>query len=205
MTVNQERHFAIRWAAPGVLVILVLAGSVALSARAQAQNPTSAADPFWGSVTAQPVTGEPLKLSLDDAVRRGFKNNLGLKEAENDEKSLHGEKNEVLQEFLPTIALTGDTGYHMYDLAALGFRAKIVSGILDAFPGGKIPAGFSNITRVDADRRANPLQRDSVFRSCDCRLEGGGRSGTVSEFRQDYGARRGGAAGSDCVSARDCR
>ncbi len=148
MTVNQERHFAIRWAAPGVLVILVLAGSVALSARAQAQNPTSAADPFWGSATAQPATGEPLKLSLDDAVERGFKNNLGLKEAENEEKSLHGEKNEVLQEFLPTIALTGDTGYHMYDLAALGFRPDLLSGF-SAFPGGKIPAGFSNITRVD--------------------------------------------------------
>ena len=150
MTVNQERHFAFRWAVPGVLVVLVLAGSVALSARAraQAQNPTSATDPFWGSATAQPAAGEALKLSLDDAVERGFKNNLGLKEAENEVKSLHGEKNVVLQEFLPTIALTGDTGYHMYDLAALGFRPNLLSGF-SSFPGGKTPAGFSNITRVD--------------------------------------------------------
>jgi hypothetical protein len=41
------------------------------------QNPTSAANPFYGSVTAQPVTSEPLKLSLDDAIQRGLKNNLG--------------------------------------------------------------------------------------------------------------------------------
>ena len=148
MTVNQERHFAIRRAAPGILFILVLAGSVALSALAQAQNPTSAADPFWGSATSQRATGEPLKLSLDDAVERGFKNNLGLKEAENEENSLHGEKNVVLQEFLPTITLTGDTGYHMYDLAALGFRPNLLSGF-SSFPGGTTPAGFSNITRVD--------------------------------------------------------
>ena len=74
-------------------------------------------------MTAQPVTGEVLKLSLDDAVERGLKNNLGLKEAENQEKSLHGEKNEVLQEFLPTITLTGDTGYYIHDLAVFGFNA----------------------------------------------------------------------------------
>ena len=113
-------------------------------ARAQAQNPTSAADPFWGSATAQPATGEALKLSLDGAVERGFKNNLGLKEAESGEKSLHGEKEEVLQEFLPTITLTGDTGYHMIDLAAVGFRPNVLS----EFP-GKIPAGLANIVRLD--------------------------------------------------------
>jgi outer membrane protein TolC len=128
--------------------ILVLAAvGAALGARAQAQNPTSATDPFWGSVTAQPALGEALKLSLDDAVERGFKNNLRLKEAESEQKSLQGEKNVVMQEFLPTITLTGDTGYHMFDLAAEGFRANVFQGSL--FPGGKIPAGFSNITRID--------------------------------------------------------
>ncbi len=65
-------------------------GDCAGATWAQAQNPTSAANPFYGSVTAQPVTGEPLKLSLDDAIQRGLKNNLGLKEAENGEKTLHG-------------------------------------------------------------------------------------------------------------------
>ena len=128
--------------------ILVLAGSVALGARAQAQNPTSAADPFWGSVTAQPATGEALKLSLDDAVKRGLKNNLGLKEVESEEQTLHGEKNEVLQEFLPTIALTGDSGYDMHDLATFGFSPKVLQEFAPLFPGGKLPPGLSNITRV---------------------------------------------------------
>jgi outer membrane protein TolC len=99
---------------------------------------------FWGSVTAQPVTGEPLKLSLDDAIQRGLKNNLGLKEAENGEKALHGEKNEAMQEFLPTITLTGDTGYYMHDLAALGFGPKTIGEFTSLFPGGKVPAGLSN-------------------------------------------------------------
>jgi outer membrane protein TolC len=149
MGVNRRHHFVFMRDAARLSAILVLAGSVALGARAQAQNPTSAANPFWGSVTAQPATGEVLKLSLDDAVKRGLKNNLGLKEAESEEKLLHGEKNEVLQEFLPTITLSGDTGYYMFDLTAEGFRAKVFQGSASLFPGGKMPAGFTNIVRVD--------------------------------------------------------
>ena len=100
-------------------------------------------------MTAQPVTGEPLKLSLDDAVAAGLKNNLGLKEAENGEKTLHGEKNEALQEFLPTIWLTGDTGYYMHNLAALGFGPSVIAKFTALFPGGKPPAGSHFITRDD--------------------------------------------------------
>ena len=95
------------------------------------------------------MTGEPLKLSLDDAVERGLKNNLGLKEAENAQKVLQGEKNEAMQLFLPTITLTGDTGYYMHDLAALGFGPKVIGEFAPFFPGGKVPAGLSLITRDD--------------------------------------------------------
>ena len=142
MTVRRRFNFALRRA----LAAAVLASA---AAAANAQNPTSADNPFWGSVTAEPVTGEPLKLSLDDAIQRGLKNNLGLKEAENAQKVLHGEKNEALQLFLPTITLTGDTGYYMHDLAALGFGPKTISKFTSVFPGGEAPAGLSLITRDD--------------------------------------------------------
>ncbi|MGD0347968.1 MAG: TolC family protein [Terracidiphilus sp.] len=145
---NSQRHFEFGRTAPALaLLILVEIGIGA--AVAGAQNPTSAANPFYGSVTVQPVTNEPLKLSLDDAIQRGLRNNLGLREAENGEKVLHGLKNEATQEFLPTIWLTGDTGYYMHDLAALGFGPKTIAEFTPLFPGGKIPAGLSNITRDD--------------------------------------------------------
>ncbi len=118
-------------------------------AGAQASNPSSATNPYWGSVTAEPVTGEVLKLTLDEAVQRGLKNNLGLKEAEAGERSLQGEKNEALQEFLPTIWVTGATGYYMHDLAALGFSQHVISEFAPLFPGGKLPPGLSLITRDD--------------------------------------------------------
>ncbi len=127
------------------LLAAALLGAGALAARAQ--NPTSAANPFWGSVTAQPVSAAPLNLSLDDAVRRGLDNNLGLKEAEAGEKALHGERTEALQEFLPAIWLTGDSGYHMTNLVAMGFGPKTIAAFAPMFPGGKIPGGLSEITR----------------------------------------------------------
>ena len=148
MAVNPRLHFDFGRIAPALTLPLLLAIGAG-TALARAQNPTSAANPFYGSVTAQPVTSEPLKLSLDDAIQRGLKNNLGLREAENGEKTLHGLRNEALQEFLPTIWLTGDTGYYMHNLAAQGFGPKTIGEFSSLFPGGKFPAGLSLITRDD--------------------------------------------------------
>ncbi len=130
---------------------LVFAGAVsALSAQtadsAYAPNPTSATNPFYGSVTAHPATDETLKLSLDDAVALGLKNNLGLKQAEYSEKNLQGQKLEALQEFLPTINLSGNLGVHQQNLAALGFGPGVAKDFLSLLPPG---TKFSEITRDD--------------------------------------------------------
>lgn len=148
MVVNPPLHFDFGRTVPAFLLPLFV-GIGTGAVLAQGQNPTSAANPFYGSVTVQQVTNEPLKLSLDDAIQRGLKNNLGLREAENGEKTLHGMRNEALQEFLPTIWLTGDTGYYMHNLAAQGFGPKTIGEFSSLFPGGKIPAGLSLITRDD--------------------------------------------------------
>jgi len=128
-----------------MLAALALAGAL----HAQTPNPTSAANPFFGSVTVRPATDETLKLSLDEAIALGLKNNLGLKEAESGEKSLLGQKNEALQNFLPTITLTGDRGVHQQNLAAMGFGPGTIKLFSSLFPGGVMPAGFSEITRDD--------------------------------------------------------
>ena len=66
--------------------------SADLNAYAQAPNPTSATNPFFGSVTAQPATEETFKLSLDDAVRRG----LEARGFEVRKIPAHGKKNQML-------------------------------------------------------------------------------------------------------------
>jgi outer membrane protein TolC len=141
----REQQSGLRRAAPAILVALALAGASG-ALHSQGPNPTSAANPFFGSVTARPVSDEALKLSLDDAIALGLKNNLGLKEAENSEKSLQGQKNQVLQYFLPAITLTGDLGVHQQNLVAMGFGPDTVKKFSKLVT---IPANFSFITRDD--------------------------------------------------------
>ena len=133
---------------PVLCAALGLAGAGAV-AHGQIGNPSSASNPFYGSVTAHPVTNDVLKLSLDDAVRMGLQNNLGVKEAEDGEEAIRGEKNEALQLFLPTIGLSGSTGIYQHDLAALGFGPGTISKFSSLFPGGVPPAGLSEITKDD--------------------------------------------------------
>jgi outer membrane protein TolC len=149
MTVNRAQHFVFwRAAAPALLSMLSLAAA-GVAAQAQAPNPTSAANPFFGSVTAHPASDEILKLSLDEAVRRGLENNLGLKEAESGEKALQGQKNQALQNFLPAITLGGDLGVHQQNLVAMGFGPGVIAAFAPLFPGGVVPPGLSEITRDD--------------------------------------------------------
>jgi outer membrane protein TolC len=126
----------------------VAAMGLVTAACAQAPNPSSQANPFYGSVTVHVVTDGPLQLSLDEAIRRGFETNLGLKEAESGEKLFKGEKNIALQQFLPTINLSGGTGVFQHNLAAQGFGPGVLKQFGMAFPGG-LPAGISLITRDD--------------------------------------------------------
>lgn len=144
--VSETENFSWRRWLPALGVLLLAAGTGTL-ARAQAANPTSAANPFYGSVTLKPATDQPLQLSLDEAIRRGLDTNLGLKQAENAERALQGQKLEALQQFLPTIELTGDSGFYQHDLAALGFGPSLIQKFSVFFPNGVVP----NIPPVTRD------------------------------------------------------
>lgn len=136
--VSEPEHFLRRGWLPAFFALLLAAGTGARVC-AQGPNPTSATNPFFGSVTLRPATVQPLQLSLDDAISRGLENNLGLKQAENAERALQGQKLEALQEFLPTIKLTGDSGFYQHDLAALGFGPSLIQKFSILFPNGVVP------------------------------------------------------------------
>ena len=162
MTVKQAQHLVPRRAiSPAVLVLLGLA-FVATHLCAQEANRTSATNPFFGSVTLHPATEETLQLSLDEAVGMGLKNNLGLKEAESNEKVVQGEKNEALQEFLPTILLSGSTGFYMHNLVALGFGPSTLANLGSFFPGSSMPSNFPFITR-DTLTQGQVLYSQTLF------------------------------------------
>jgi outer membrane protein TolC len=135
----------------GAVLTLAAAAPASAQSPGQSSNPSSANNPYWGSVTAHPASDQILNLSLDQAVSMGLNNNLGLKEVEAGEKSIQGQKTEAIQEFLPTITLTGDTGVYQHNLAALGFSPSLIGKFGSLFPGGVLPPGFkfNEITRDD--------------------------------------------------------
>ena len=51
---------------------------------------------------------------------------------------------QALQEFLPTITLTGDTGFYQHNLAALGFGPGFIDKLGKLFPGGFHPTSPSS-------------------------------------------------------------
>jgi len=148
MEVRQTAHVGSRWRGAAIWCAAVALASAPGFLCAQMGNPSSAANPFYGSVTLRPATDEVLQLSLDEAVRRGLENNLGLKEAESGEKVVQGEKNEALQEFLPTITVSGGTGVFQHNLAAQGFGPGTVKQFASKL-GMSGSAGFNPITKDD--------------------------------------------------------
>ena len=137
MDVNSGHQYALR--------LLLALG--ALAGVASAQNPSSATNPYFGSVTTAPASAETLRLSLDDAIARGLQNNLGLREVEASERSLHGQRNEALQSFLPTITLSGGTGVYQHNLVANGFTSATIKKFASLM--GTNLDGFSPITKDD--------------------------------------------------------
>ena len=137
-----QKFSAMRAAVTAVCVVFCSASAVLAQS-----NPSSADNPFYGSITVAPVSNEAIQLSLDDAVRRGLETNLGLKQSENNEKSIHGQYNQAVQQFLPTITLTGDSGYYMHNLEALGFGPDLVGKFTSILPPGTNLSNFSFITR----------------------------------------------------------
>ncbi len=127
-----------------LLAVAVAGAGPAVSA--QTANPTSATNPFYGSVTTHPATPDVLPLSLDEAVRRGLENNLGLIQAEQGEKIYHGEVNEAMQLFMPSITLEGSSGVYQHNLAALGFGPSVLDEFAKLF-GFPSAGGISLITR----------------------------------------------------------
>jgi outer membrane protein TolC len=130
-------------------IVLAACGVVTADAQsslpsAPTPNPSSLSNPYYGSVTLHPATDEVLKLSLDDAVHRGLDTNLGLKQAETNEKTLRGNELTAFQYFLPTITVSGGTSVHEYNLAALGFGPGLLNKISGLFP----PGAFENISFI---------------------------------------------------------
>jgi outer membrane protein TolC len=136
----------------GWIYILATAASlcIVLPARGQSEAPstpgqaipgTTGVSPFGGSVTSAPVPGV-LPLSLQDAINRGLKQNLGALLSSADIKNARGQRWEQLSALLPHVTASPFVADSQINLAELGFTFK--------FPGFTLPASIGPFSYFDA-------------------------------------------------------
>jgi outer membrane protein TolC len=142
---------------------LLFAGALFLSARAsfaqfettptpgQPIPGTQGVSPFAGSVPAKPVPGV-IAISLQDAIDRGLKQNLGLLLSDTNTRSARGQRWEQLSALLPHVTATPYVADSQINLAELGFTS---------IGGSTLPASIGPFSYFDA--RVNVAQ--SLFDS----------------------------------------
>jgi outer membrane protein TolC len=91
------------------------------------------ANSFQGSLVDGKATGTVLDLSLNDAIHRGLRQNLGIILQTTNQQNAHGQQLEELQALLPTV--TGDASIEVeqVDLAAYGLKFPGLKPIIGPF------------------------------------------------------------------------
>ena len=97
----------------------------------QSTGPT--AQSFQGSVAAGPATGQTMGLSLDEAIQRGLKNNLGAILSGTQTASARAQRLSDLQPLLPDVEFNAREAVSQVDLAAQGLRIPGFPTIIGPF------------------------------------------------------------------------
>jgi outer membrane protein TolC len=90
-------------------------------------------DSFHGSIVNGKATGEVMDLSLDDAVQRGLRQNLGIILQSSSVKNANGQRLEELQALLPTVNATASLEVQQINLAAFGLKFPGINPIVGPF------------------------------------------------------------------------
>ncbi|MGC2618705.1 MAG: TolC family protein [Acidobacteriaceae bacterium] len=114
-------------------------GSVAVpTAPIQIPQPAVDSSTYQGSVSHEKATPGVLPLSLDDAIQRGLRFNLGMVLTTQNIESARGERLEELQSLLPTATASIKEALQESDLQAQGLR-------IPGFPAIIGPYGYTDI------------------------------------------------------------
>ena len=94
---------------------------------------TSQASDFQGSVPTGQATATPISLTLQDAIDRGLKTNLGLLVRETGNKTAQAERVRTLASLLPNVqgAISGTE--QQLDLASFGFHFSGIPSVIGPF------------------------------------------------------------------------
>jgi len=101
-------------------------------------SPRQSASSFQGSVATGEVSPQPIELSLDDAIQRGLKNNLGVILSSTQISGARGRRLSELQALLPSVDFSASATVSQVDLPAEGFR-------IPGFPRTIGPFGYADL------------------------------------------------------------
>ena len=112
----------------------VLFVALLFSAAAGGQSPPAQSPPP-ASQQAQVLAQNPaaVKISLDDAIQRGLRQNLGLILQTSDQKNANGQRLEELQSLLPTVNASASLEVQQINLAAFGLKFPGLNPIVGPF------------------------------------------------------------------------
>ncbi len=88
---------------------------------------------YRGSIVREKATAGVLDLTLDDAIQRGLRNNLGLVLQSASEKGANGQRLQQLQALLPTVTGQASIEVEQVNLAAFGLRFPGIKPIVGPF------------------------------------------------------------------------
>ncbi|HEY8997651.1 MAG TPA: TolC family protein [Edaphobacter sp.] len=90
-------------------------------------------DSFKGSIVEGKSTGTTIDLSLDDAIQRGLRTNLGIILQSASQKNANGQRLEELQALLPTVTGAVSINVQQVNLAAYGLKFPGFNPIVGPF------------------------------------------------------------------------
>lgn len=132
---------------PGLVVVAGVSAPLFNSARLAAQALPSSGAPaaaapssasYQGSVPVGEVSAQSIDLTLDDAIQRGLKNNLGVILSSTQTATSRGQRLSQLQSLLPSVDGSIKEAVSQVDLAAEGLR-------IPGFPTIVGPFGYTDI------------------------------------------------------------
>src|SRR5437868_6512463 len=88
---------------------------------------------FQGSTPTGQASSTPLQVSLQDAIDRGLKNNLGLLTRENSSQTARAERIRALSDLMPDVTARATETSQQLALAAFGFKFPGVPSVVGPF------------------------------------------------------------------------
>ncbi len=136
MPLKFEANSSIRVGALLVGLVLAPGGLAAQALPTLSAAPTASS--FQGGVSAGEVSEQPLVLTLDDAIQRGLRNNLGVLLSAQQTAAARGQRLSQLQSLLPSVDASAKEAEMQTDLPAEGLR-------IPGFPKIIGPFGYTDV------------------------------------------------------------